>query len=102
MKLRLVIKSFDGKVINSVINTLKFKFIENNFKILSVVSIPTRIKKFCLLRSPHIDKDSREHFEIKIFKSFIDLEINSIKSINDLLNIELTNGVSYSINNLNF
>ena len=66
--------------------------IENNFKILSIVSMQTKSKKFCLLRSPHIDKDSREHFEIKNFKSFIDFEINSIKSLNDLLNIELING----------
>jgi small subunit ribosomal protein S10 len=102
MKLRLVLKSFDGKILNLVINKLKLKFIENNFKILSIVSMQTKSKKFCLLRSPHIDKDSREHFEIKNFKSFIDFEINSIKSLNNLLNIELINGISYCIKNLSF
>jgi ribosomal protein S10 len=39
-----------------------------------------KIKRFCVLRSPHVDKDSREHFELRLYKRFIDLNTTSSNS----------------------
>ena len=61
------------------------------------VWLPTKIKKFCVLRSPHIDKDSREHFEIRIYKRFIDITTTSPAILDLLLKTELPSGVSCSL-----
>jgi small subunit ribosomal protein S10 len=62
-----------------------------------VVSLPTKIKRFCVLRSPHVDKDSREHFEIRIYKRFIDINTDSPSILDLLLKTELPSGVSCSL-----
>jgi small subunit ribosomal protein S10 len=102
MKLRIILKSFNKNLIQAAIKELKLNLINEDFKILSVISLPIKIKRFCLLRSPHVDKKSREHFELKFNKSFIDVEFNKVSSINSLLKKDLPIGVSYSINNLFF
>jgi small subunit ribosomal protein S10 len=55
-----------------------------------------KIKRFCVLRSPHVDKDSREHFELRLYKRFIDLNTTS-SNLDLLLKTELPAGVSCSL-----
>lgn len=98
MKLRIILKSFSKNLIQDSLKELKLNLINKEFKILNVISLPLKIKRFCLLRSPHVDKKSREHFELQFYKSFIDVEFIKISSINLLLKKELLSGVSYSIN----
>jgi small subunit ribosomal protein S10 len=52
---------------------------------------------FCVLRSPHVDKDSREHFEVRLHKRFIDINTNSPSILDLLLKAELPAGVSCSL-----
>ena len=94
MKIRLILKSFNKKLINSTLLEFKNILNQSNCTINSIISLPIKIKKFCVLRSPHIDKNSREHFELRIYKKFIDLELNSFISINNLLNFKFSTGVS--------
>jgi len=65
--------------------------------VTGIVSLPTRIKRFCVLRSPHIDKDSREHFELRLYKKFIDITTDSPAILDLLLKTELASGVSCSL-----
>ena len=51
----------------------------------AVVSLPTNKRIYCVLRSPHVDKDSREHFELKIHKRVIEIYHDSIIDIFNLL-----------------
>jgi small subunit ribosomal protein S10 len=102
MKLRIILKSFNKKLIQNSLKELKLNLITEKFNVLNIISLPIKIKRFCLLRSPHVDKKSREHFELKFYKVFLDVEFNKISSINLLLKKELPSGVSYSINNLLF
>jgi small subunit ribosomal protein S10 len=57
----------------------------------------TKNKRFCVLRSPHVDKDSREHFELRLYKRFIDLNTTSPAILDLLLKTELPAGVSCSL-----
>lgn len=66
-------------------------------KVTGIVSLPIRIKRFCVLRSPHIDKDSREHFELRLYKKFIDITTNSPTILDLLLKTELSSGVACSL-----
>ncbi len=100
MKLRIILKSFKQKSIQKAIKELKNILSNENFKILFIIFLPIKIKRFCILRSPHVDKKSREHFELKFYKAFLDIEFYNINSINNLLKKEFYSDVSYSIKTL--
>lgn len=101
MKLRIIFKAYKNELLNLAIEHLRENLVEKNCTISGTVSLPTKIKKFCVLRSPHVDKDSREHFEIRISKRFVDIETLSLSAIDALLNLEIPSGVSSSIKMLN-
>ena len=69
----------------------------NGVTLNGLVALPTKIKRFCVLRSPHIDKDSREHFELRIYKNFIDITTESPSIIDLLLKTEVPAGVSCNL-----
>lgn len=65
---------------------------------LGIVTLPTDKRIYCVLRSPHVDKDSREHFEIRIHKRILEIYYDSTINIFDLLSeSELPPGVLYRI-----
>jgi small subunit ribosomal protein S10 len=97
MKFRILLKSFDNEFINLASEQLRTILLSTDCKLSGVVALPTRIKRFCVLRSPHVDKDSREHFEIRIYKRFMDLETTSPSIFDFLLKTELPAGVSCSL-----
>lgn len=98
MKLRLFLKAYDNQLLNLTCLDLrkKLKFIDNECSMTGVISLPIKKKVFCVLRSPHVDKDSREHFEIRFSKCFFDLELNSSSIIKFLLKVELPSGIFIS------
>ncbi len=97
MKLRLFLRSFDSNQIKVASNKLQETLLKADCQMSGIVSLPLKIKRFCVLRSPHIDKDSREHFEIRISKRFFDISANSFSVLDLLLKTELPPGVSCSL-----
>jgi small subunit ribosomal protein S10 len=103
MKFRIILKSFKKDLINDALKMFQKNILEENQTqiIQSIVSLPVKIKKFCVLRSPHIDKNSREHFEIRIYKKFIDLKLESFLFLEKLLKLQIDSGVSCIIKTFN-
>ena len=97
MKFRILLRSFEKDLINTACQELKETLVKTDCNVAGVISLPTRIKRFCVLRSPHVDKKSREHFELRMYKRFIDLTTESFESLNLLLKTELPSGVSCSL-----
>jgi small subunit ribosomal protein S10 len=97
MKFRIFLKSFDNNLIQLASTQLRETLLKTDCTVKGVVALPLRIRRFCVLRSPHIDKDSREHFEIRIYKRFIDLETDSPTVIDLLLKTELPAGIMCSL-----
>ena len=97
MKFRILLRSFDNDLLNLACQQLRPTLTKTEGKVSGVVSLPTKIKRFCVLRSPHVDKDSREHFEIRIYKRFIDITTESPSVLDLLLKTELPSGVSCSL-----
>jgi small subunit ribosomal protein S10 len=65
---------------------------------IGMVTLPTSKRIYCVLRSPHVDKDSREHFEIRTHKRILEIYYDPEVSIVDLLSsMELDSGVFCSI-----
>ena len=73
MKFRIFLRSFDNDLINLASKDLSLTLSKTDCDITGIISLPVKIKRFCVLRSPHVDKDSREHFEIRLYKRFMDI-----------------------------
>lgn len=97
MKFRLLLKSFDKQLIQVACQQLQQTLQNTECKLNGLVCLPTRIRRFCVLRSPHVDKDSREHFEIRISKRFFDLETDSPEVFRSLLETSFPSGVACSL-----
>jgi small subunit ribosomal protein S10 len=97
MKYRIFLKSFDSEVISSCSEQLVNWLSKVDCKVNGIVALPVRIRKFCVLRSPHIDKDSREHFEVRVYKRFLDITTDSPVILDPILRMELPPGIACSL-----
>lgn len=116
-KIRLTLKAYLPKLLNEacslIINRITaindetyskqelltrvgFKQIPFSLKIVGPVALPTKKRIYCVLRSPHVNKDSREHFEIRTHKRLIDILSPSDDIINILKNLDFPSGVEVS------
>ena len=57
MKFRIILKAYKNELLNLAVEQIRHNLLEKNCKISGTISLPTKIKKFCVLRSPHVDKD---------------------------------------------
>jgi len=61
------------------------------------ILMPTRIKRYTILRSPHVDKKSREQFEMRIHKRLIELKSPTSRTVDELMKLDLPAGVDVEI-----
>jgi small subunit ribosomal protein S10 len=66
-------------------------------KVRGPVPLPTEIRRFTVIRSPHVDKDSREHFEMRIHKRLLDIVEPTSKTVESLQRLDLPAGVDIEI-----
>ncbi len=97
MKIRILLKSFDNTLFNEAVKELIKTVSEAQCTIHGTITLPVKKKRFCVLRSPHIDKKSREHFEVRIYKQFFDIDLNSPETLNLLLAADIPAGVACSL-----
>jgi len=84
-KIRVRVESFNRELLNTSIKKLVEITKDNGVYKTSIASLPTDKRIYCVLRSPHVNKDSREHFEIRTYKRIIEIYYNSSVNIFDLL-----------------
>ena len=95
-KIRIYLKAYDHKILDNSVKKVVDAVKDTNAKIVGPVPLPTEIRKYCVLRSPHVNKDSREQFEMRIHKRLIDI-IGDRDTVNSLERIELPSGVFVEI-----
>lgn len=95
-KIRIYLKAYDHKILDNSVLKLVEAVKGENVKIVGPVPLPTEIRKYCVLRSPHVDKDSREQFEMRIHKRLIDI-IGDQGAVDSLTRIDLPSGVFVEI-----
>ena len=97
-KIRVRLESFNHELLNTSCQKIMEITQGNNIDNVGVVSLPTDKRIYCVLRSPHVNKDSREHFEIRTHKRILEIHSDSELSVVDLLaEMELDSGVFCSI-----
>ncbi|MCE2465357.1 MAG: 30S ribosomal protein S10 [Dehalococcoidia bacterium] len=96
-KVRIVLKAFDHKSLDLSAGQIVDTAERTGAVVLGPVPLPTHIRRFCVIRSPHVDKDSREHFEIRTHKRLVDIVEPTSKTIDALTRLNLPAGVDIAI-----
>jgi small subunit ribosomal protein S10 len=92
-----VLKAFDHRVLDVSAQQILDAAERTGAQITGPVPLPTAIRRFCVIRGPHIDKDSREHFELRVHKRLIDILEPSSKTIDSLTRLNVPAGVDIAI-----
>ena len=96
-KLRIKLKSYDHRILDQSVKRILETALTSGAKVKGPVPLPTRRSVYTVLRSPHVDKDSREQFEIRIHKRLIDIYDPSPDVTRSLMNIDLPAGVDIEL-----
>ncbi len=96
-KIRIRLKAYDHEIVDQsarkIVQTVK----RTQAEVRGPVPLPTERHRVTVIRSPHKDKDSREHFEMRIHKRLLDIVNSSAKTVDSLQRIDLPAGVDIEI-----
>ena len=95
--IRIRLKAFDHRVLDQATGDIADTARRTGALIRGPIPLPTRIEKFTVIRSPFIDKDSREQFEIRTHKRLVDILDPSSKTVDALMRLSLAAGVDIEI-----
>ncbi len=96
-KIRIRLKAYDHRVLDQSARKIVDEAERTGAQCVGPVPLPTRIEKYIVARSPFIDKDSREQFEIRTHKRLIDIIEPSAKTLDSLTQLNLPAGVDIEI-----
>jgi small subunit ribosomal protein S10 len=96
-RIRIRLKAFDHRLIDSstqeIVDTAK----RTGAQVRGPIPLPTRIERFTVLTSPHVDKDARDQYEIRTHKRVIDIVEPTDKTVDALMKLDLAAGVDVQI-----
>ena len=96
-RIRIILKAFDHRILDVSAGQIVEAAERTGARVTGPVPLPTSIKRFCVIRSPHIDKDSRENFELRTHNRLIDILEPTSKTIDSLTRLNVPAGVDISI-----
>lgn len=96
-RIRIKLKSYDHRVLDSTCESLLDTALRTGAKIIGPIPLPTKTERITVLTSPHTDKDAREAFEIKTHKRMVDIVEPTQKTIDSLMHLEIPAGVDIEV-----
>jgi small subunit ribosomal protein S10 len=96
-KIRVCLKSYDYKLLDKSVEEIVDTVKRTGANVAGPIPLPTAINKFCVLRSPHVDKKSREQFEIRTHKRLLDILDPTQQTVDALMKLDLAAGIDVEI-----
>ena len=96
-RIRIRLKAFDHRLIDQSTQEIVETAKRTGAQIRGPIPLPTKRQKICVLRSPHVNKKSREQFELCSYKRLLDIYSSTAKTIDALMKLELPSGVEVEI-----
>jgi small subunit ribosomal protein S10 len=96
-RIRIRLKAYDHKLLDQSVGEIAETVERTGAKIAGPIPLPTRINKYCVLRGPHVDKKSREQFEIRTHKRLLDILEPTQQTLDALMKLDLSAGVDVEI-----
>ena len=95
--IRIRLKAFDHRVLDQSTGEIVNTATRTGAQVRGPIPLPTRIEKFTVLRGPHIDKKSREQFEVRTHKRLLDIVDPTPQTVDALMKLDLAAGVDVEI-----
>lgn len=95
--IRIKLKAYDHRLLDESAQQIVESAERTGAAVSGPIPLPTHIEKFCVIRSPHVYKDSREQFEIRTHKRLIDIHQPTSKTVDTLMRLQLPSGVDIEI-----
>ena len=95
--IRIRLKAFDHRVLDQATNEIADTAKRTGALVRGPIPMPTRIEKFTVLRSPHVNKKSREQFEVRTHKRLLDIVEPTPQTVDALMKLDLASGVDVEI-----
>ncbi|WP_173362840.1 30S ribosomal protein S10 [Desulfotalea psychrophila] len=96
-KIRIRLKAYDHKLLDQSTSEIVETARRTGSAVVGPIPLPTSINKFCVLRSPHVNKKSREQFEMRTHRRLLDILEPTQQTIDLLMKLELSAGVDVEI-----
>ncbi len=96
-RIRIRLKGFDHKLIDQSVQEIVDAARRTGASVAGPIPLPTKIEKYTVLRSPHVDKKSRDQFEIRTFKRLLDILDPTQQTVDSLMKLDLSAGVDVEI-----
>lgn len=96
-QIRVRLRAYDHEIIDQSTKKIVETVLRTNAKVRGPVPLPTDKHRFCVIRSPFKDKDSREHFEMRVHKRLLDIVDPTAKTVDALQRLDLPAGVDIEI-----
>ena len=96
-RIRIRLKAYDHKLLDQATGEIVETARRTGARVAGPIPLPTRIHKYCVLRSPHVDKKSREQFEIRTHKRLLDILDPTQPTLDALMKLDLSAGVDVEI-----
>ena len=96
-KIRIRLKGYDHEIVDQSTRLIVDTAQKTGAKVSGPIPLPTERNLYCVIRGPHVNKDSREQFEMRTHKRLIDIIKPSAKAMEALTNLELPAGVEIDI-----
>jgi len=96
-RIRIRLKAYDHKLLDQSTTEIVATAKKTGARVAGPIPLPTKIRKFTVLRSPHVDKKSREQFEIRVHKRLIDILEPTQQTVDSLMKLDLSAGVDVEI-----
>ncbi len=96
-KIRIRLKAYDHKLLDQAVGEIVESAKRTGASVAGPIPLPTRINKYCVLRGPHVDKKSREQFEIRTHKRLVDILDPTPQTLDALMKLDLSAGVDVEI-----
>ncbi len=96
-KIRIKLKAYDHKLLDKSVIEIVDNVKRTGAVVVGPVPLPTVLNKYCVLRSPHVDKKSREQFEMRTHKRLIDIVEPTQQTVDSLMKLDLPAGVDVEI-----
>ncbi len=95
--IRIRLKAYDYRVLDQAVGEIVETVRRTGATISGPIPLPTKINKYTVLRSPHVDKKSREQFEIRTHKRLIDITDSTPETVDALMKLNISTGVNLEI-----
>jgi small subunit ribosomal protein S10 len=96
-KIRIRLKAFDHRLLDQSVEEIVDTAKRTGARVVGPIPLPTAINKYCVLRSPHVDKKSREQFETRTHKRLMDILEPTEQTVDALMKLDLSAGVDVEI-----